>query len=298
MKDIHDRQYKLIFSNPIFVEKLLTSFVHEDFIKYLDFTRMTKKSNSYITDKMKKFESDIVYEIYYKDSPVYIYLLMEFQSTSDNKMPIRFLRYILQLYEDNGRNKKTGLYPAIFPLLLYNGEKKWTAKSNISDIIEYTLPSKYIPNYEYYPILINQIDKKTLLNIHNAVSAIFYMENTEVSGYHEAISDLVSIIKDSNIIEAKVFANWVNNLLLHHDKELTTQEFNMIKKSEEVLPMLAASLERYEEELIKKGLKQGLEQGQLIERQKIAKNLILAGTELEFVSKITDFTVDELQKLE
>lgn len=293
MKDIHDRQYKHVFSNPIFVEKLLTSFVKEDFVKHLDFNKMTKMDKSYVTDKMKKFESDIVYEIYYKDRPVYIYLLMEFQSTVDKRMPLRFLRYILELYEDNGKNSETDLYPAIFPLLLYNGEAKWTAKSNIADVIDKSIPKKYIPRFKYYPILINEIDNKTLLKIHNAVSAIFYMENSDVSNYHEAIDRLVTIIKDSSIIEAKVFANWVNNLLLNNGDELTEEELNNIKKPEEVLPMLAASLERYGDKLIK----QGVEQGSIDKQKEIALNLINAGTELEFVSKMTGITVEELKKL-
>ncbi len=92
----HDRQYKKVFSTPILAQKLLTSFVHEKFIKHLDFDTMTRKDKSYVTPNMKKYESDIVYEIYFKDRPVYIYILMEFQSTVDKKMPIRFLRYILK----------------------------------------------------------------------------------------------------------------------------------------------------------------------------------------------------------
>lgn len=143
MKDIHDRQYKKVFSNPLLAQKLLSSFVHEKFIKHLDFDRMTRKDKSYITPNMKRYESDIVYEIYYKNKPVYVYILLEFQSTVDWKMPIRFLRYILELYEDNGRNSESGLYPAIFPLLLYNGEVKWTAKRNISELIEGSILSHF-----------------------------------------------------------------------------------------------------------------------------------------------------------
>lgn len=295
MKDIHDRQYKQVFSHPIFVEKLLKSFVHEDFIKDLDFNRMTKTDKSYVTKKMAKFESDLVYKIYYKDRAVYIYLLMEFQSTSDRKMPLRFLRYILELYEDNGSSSKSGLYPAIFPLLLYNGERKWMAKSNISKIIETSIPNKYIPNFEYYPILINEIDKKELLTIHNAVSAIFFMEKIESTEYHEAIDNLVDIIKGLSIFETQVFANWFNNLLLHHGSELTNEDYSKIKKPEEIMPMFAASLERYKKVLVQEGLDQGLEQGKRSQNIQIAKTLIKEGTELEFISKITGLSIKELE---
>ncbi|MGL1890753.1 MAG: Rpn family recombination-promoting nuclease/putative transposase [Spirochaetaceae bacterium] len=287
IKDIHDRQYKKVFSTPILAQKLLTSFVHEKFIKHLDFDTMTRKDKSYVTPNMKKYESDIVYEIYFKDRPVYIYILMEFQSTVDKKMPIRFLRYILELYEDNGKNSETGLYPAIFPLLLYNGEAKWTAKRDISEIIDSTIPGKYIPNFKYYPILINEIEKKDLLNIHNAVSAIFYMENTNSRDYHKAIDDLVLLIKGSSVLEATVFANWVNNFLLSQGDELTYKDFDKIKKPEEVLPMMAANIERYREELISEGVNK--------EKIEIATNLLKEGSELEFVSKVTGLSIKALK---
>ncbi|QEN04183.1 hypothetical protein EW093_05515 [Thiospirochaeta perfilievii] len=246
---------------------------------------------------IKKYESDIVYEIYFKDKPVYIYILMEFQSTVYKKMPIRLLRYILELYEDNGRNSESGLYPAIFPLLLYNGESKWTAKKNISEVIDKTIPLKYIPTFEYYPILINEISRKDLLKIHNAVSAIFYMENTDSEDYREAIDDLVTVIKDSSILETKVFANWVNNFLLSQGEELVYEDFDKIKKPEEVLPMMAANIERYREKLISEGLEQGIKKGIEKEKVEIAINLLKAGSEYTFVANITGLSIEELKKI-
>lgn len=63
-----------------------------------------------------------------KGTPVYIFLLMEFQSTVDRFMALRFLRYICEFYQslDTGTLKRL---PAVFPLLLYNGDGKWTAES-------------------------------------------------------------------------------------------------------------------------------------------------------------------------
>lgn len=76
----HDGRYKRIFSNPIFIEKLLTSFVKENFIKDLNFNSMKRLDKSFIDSNMQKKESDIVYEIYFKEQPVFFYLLLEFQA--------------------------------------------------------------------------------------------------------------------------------------------------------------------------------------------------------------------------
>ena len=173
MRQKHDERYKKVFSSPIFIELLLKSFVHEHFIKGLDFSKLTRLDKSFIDKTMQNRESDLVWKIYFKNRPIYLYVLLEFQSTVDKTMPLRFLRYILELTETYGIDKETGLYPAVFPLLLYNGDTTWTAKFNSKDLYSKNIPEKYIPNFEYHPILVNKIEKKDLLKIHNAVSAIF-----------------------------------------------------------------------------------------------------------------------------
>ena len=84
MHDINDRQYKYVFSHPIFVEKLLKSFIHEDFIKDLDFSSLDKVNKSFVDEDLGKYESDTIYKVYFKGKPIYIFILMEFQSKVDN----------------------------------------------------------------------------------------------------------------------------------------------------------------------------------------------------------------------
>ncbi len=74
MRKKHDERYKKVFSDPIFVERLLTSFVHEDFINDLDFSSLTKIDKSFIDDNMVNKESDLIYTILFRDKPISIFL--------------------------------------------------------------------------------------------------------------------------------------------------------------------------------------------------------------------------------
>ena len=93
---------------------------------------------------------------------MYIYVLVEFQSTVDKTIPVRMLLYILQLYDQLFRNSQKGKLPAIFPVLLYNGSKEWIIPNDIQDLIEKTIPSRYIPSFEYYPVIENKISDRVL----------------------------------------------------------------------------------------------------------------------------------------
>ena len=41
------------------------------------------------------------------------------------------------------------------------------------------IPEAFIPQLTYYPILVNEMSTETLLRVHNAVAAVFYVENAD-----------------------------------------------------------------------------------------------------------------------
>ena len=81
-------------------------------------------------------------------------------------MALRMLRYICEFYEFLIPKKIKSL-PAIFPILLYNGDAKWTAKLSMKELIDKKIPDQYIPDFRYYPIIENEIPKNILLQLKN-----------------------------------------------------------------------------------------------------------------------------------
>ncbi|HSG38711.1 MAG TPA: hypothetical protein VLE27_03645 [Thermoanaerobaculia bacterium] len=47
----HDNSYKLLFSHPEMVRDLLLGFVHEAWVRHLDFSTLEKFSGGYVSDK-------------------------------------------------------------------------------------------------------------------------------------------------------------------------------------------------------------------------------------------------------
>lgn len=208
-------------------------------------------------------------------------------------MPLRFLRYILELSESYGKNHRTKLFPAVFPLLIYNGEKKWTAKSNPMELYEKTIPLKYIPNFEYYPIIINQLSRVELLRVHNAVSAVFIIENTDAREYDKAIRDLIDVLKDVKPEESRLFSDWLNSFLEEIDTKLTEDISDKINHKDGDMQMFAKSLREYHKELLQQGIEQGIEKNNI----EIAKKLYKSSAELSFISKITDIPLEKLETI-
>lgn len=130
----HDKRYRRLFSNPLIIEELMKYFVDEKFTNELDFSQMELQNTSFINEEHKKSEADMIWKIKFKGNDVYVYLLIEFQSTVDKYMALRFGSYILEFYKWLIRQQELEKLPAVFPVLIYNGKRCWTAQDNIKDM--------------------------------------------------------------------------------------------------------------------------------------------------------------------
>jgi hypothetical protein len=222
----HDKRYKKLFSHPVMVKELLLYFIDEDFIKDLDFTSLERMDKSFVTDDFKEKESDIIYKIHFKENDIYIYLLIEFQSTVDQFMAIRINRYLAEFYEFLSHTVKGKEVPAAFPVMLYNGRDKWTASIKIQDLIRSSIPDKYIPHFSYYTIIENEIPKEVLLKIENAVSAIFYIENSRPENLKKECHTIIKLIEKEDPGIIRLFRRWLNNLFQTSKEEWEKDNIN------------------------------------------------------------------------
>ena len=124
MADIHDSGYKFLFSNRTIFRQLMESFVDQLWVKQLDFERAETVDKFFIDEEFQERESDLIYRIPFGEEELYVYVLLEFQSTVDRSMALRVLNYVVQLYMHLDRNRRSGeKLPPVFPWTLDNGSK-------------------------------------------------------------------------------------------------------------------------------------------------------------------------------
>ena len=150
----HDHSYKYLFSHARMVEDLLKGFVKEDWVNGLDFSSLEKVNGNYVSDDLREREDDIIWRVRWGTDWLYIYILLEFQSTVDHWMAVRIMTYIGLLYQDLIQSQKPhpeDKLPPILPIVLYNGDPKWTAATNIEQLIQ-EIPgglTRYRPRLQY-----------------------------------------------------------------------------------------------------------------------------------------------------
>jgi len=267
---VHDRGYKKLFSNHTFFQQLLEEFVKEDWVKELDFSTCQRIDKSFLSADYDQTTSDVIYKVKLRGQDVYVIIITEFQSTVDRFMVLRVLNYITNFYMDyvyslreKKEAKKLFKLPAIFPIVLYNGEDLWTAPIDIADLIE-SKPDlgKYKLSFQYFKIAENELLKKDLLKIRNLVSTLFLAEaHFDID---LLIEELLTIFKnESDKRAASLLLNWFKQIWVHgriatEDYEKLDEVYHSVK---EVRMMMTTAITAYKERIYEQGLEEGEEKG-------------------------------------
>lgn len=257
---IHDSGYKKLFSNRTIFQQLIETFITEAWVHELDFSKCETLDKSFITDHYKETESDLIYKLKLRRKTVYIYVLLEFQSKVDRFMVLRVLFYILSFYMDYTANyKRIKKLPAIFPIVLYNGKRKWSAPTRIGDLIEGE-PSlgAYAIDFQYLLLNEKAYSKERLLTIRNIVSTLFLAE-----GHYDIVlleQELLNLYEQEADKQAvSLFLNWFRQLALYG--KISPEDYGQLdyvyRTKEEVQTMLATTLEQERKKVYQAGKREG-----------------------------------------
>lgn len=77
----YDNAYKLLFSFPEMVADLLRGFVQEGWVQETDLDTLEQVQATLVSTDLRDREDDIIWRVRWRDGWLYVYLLLEFQSS-------------------------------------------------------------------------------------------------------------------------------------------------------------------------------------------------------------------------
>ncbi len=290
----HDHGYKKLFSSPRLLKELLEDFVPEPWVHQVDFSQAFNLSNEFIADGFQLRESDLIWKLPLADSEVYLFLLLEFQSQPDRWMALRILQYIIDLYkrllkqEPHFRKEKL---PSVFPLVLYNGKRKWKSPEALSDLIQATIPPEYIPQFRYYKLAENEISMEKLEKMNSLVSLLFQVENLNLEETSEKAKELVQKLLGKDREDALTFKEWLTYYYKETEHPLR-REIDVLK---EVEGMLAENIREQQKTWVKMGRQEGRNEGREETLTEIVRRMNANGLKFDIISKATGLSEKEIQ---
>lgn len=270
----YDEANKRLFSEPRMIEDLLKGFFDHSWVLGLDFKTLERVNSSFISSNTttKKRESDIIWRIRWKDQWLYLFLLVEFQSTVDKFMCIRMLSYTMLLYEQiiksDQKTLHEGKLPPVLPIVLYNGSKKWTASHSIDGLMRSGIPAglkKYQPNFKYWLLDTGQaIIPNELANSNNFVSILVQLEQAkDRDEINRLICHLADIFRSAPGADSLIRAYdiYFKNALIMNDPGPEIKLADIVGDNQMLRERVAMWKQADFETGLSQGISQGLSQG-------------------------------------
>ena len=259
----HDRGYKRLFSHPMAVEGLLRGFLPEDWTGRLDFSTLEKVGNSFVSDDLRERHGDLIWRLRFNGEEggwFYLYLLLEFQSTSDPFMAVRLLTYVSLLLEEIIRRQKLkpgDRLPAVLPLVLHNGKRSWRAPRDLGSLFVEVPPGlrRYLPRLRYLLLDEGRLDLDRSELADNPIAALFQLEAAKTSENFPLLSqklrDLLSREKDLEF--RRTLNNWFISLVHRtFPGAIISETMDLLE-----VPMLEETVQEWRTQLLKEGRREG-----------------------------------------
>ncbi len=266
MAHLHDSGYKYLFSHAELVQELLETFAPPGVSELLDYTTLRLENGNYVTPAMKPRADDLVWSVELQGRRIYLYLLLEFQSTPDDTMPMRMLQYVAALYDHLLRSKAVDIadgLPPVLPIVLYNGDARWRQSSELYALIRPHPPvlKPFQPQLKFWLLDEGAFAAAELEDMQRVMAAIFCFEHTpDTAAAKRAIRNLADAIAKSPFKQRldRVLARWVKYRLKSRMPGLATPDAEELTKG---MHMLETNIDRWEAQAIARGMQQGIQQG-------------------------------------
>lgn len=119
-------------------------------------------------------------------------------------MAKRILYYYVEImHEIEKQTTDKGIVPIIYPIVLYTGKTKWTAKIKFEELQEGILGIEKALNLSYHLVDINNYTKEELRKERSSIAKAMLME--KIKNREELIEELEKVVKEKLTLEEQKF---------------------------------------------------------------------------------------------
>jgi len=160
----HDRYFQEQFSRKEFALSFFQENLPPEIRAVVDWEEFQLCSGDFVRKALQNRKSDLLYKTKIKGRESYFYLHLEHQRRSDPTMAYRILVYMVNILEQNRKQfPKAKEWPLVFPMVLYQGQKKWLAPMTLHDLLKVPkMLAPFIPQFKYALIDLSCLSDKEI----------------------------------------------------------------------------------------------------------------------------------------
>ena len=292
---IHDKTFRKILDD----KKEFTIFINKIFNleEKLEEKDIEKYNRKFVSVDYTNQESDVIYKLKNKE----IFILVEHQTKIDKKMPIRILKYELEIIRSRMDENNRLEFPIIIPIVLYTGKQRWNAKINYPSYNSELARYRGLKKVEYNLVDINDYTIEDLYKENSILTKIMILEKS--NKYIEIINNvdkIVNKVNDSKLYtqtQKEMLLNILNNTMINIVGNKKMKEYKIKLKGGENMLALYEMIENERNEIYSTGIKEGKVKGKIEGIKAIAKKMLRMKFDKNTIMKATGIKEEELENL-
>lgn len=292
---IHDKTFRKILDD----KKEFTIFINKIFNleEKLEEKDIEKYNRKFVSVDYTNQESDVIYKLKNKE----IFILVEHQTKIDKKMPIRILKYELEIIRSRMDENNRLEFPIIIPIVLYTGKQRWNAKINYPSYNSELARYIGLKKVEYNLVDINDYTIEDLYKENSILTKIMILEKS--NKYIEIINNVDKIVNkvyDSKLYtqtQKEMLLNILNNTMINIVGNKKMKEYKIKLEGGENMLALYEMIENERNEIYSTGIKEGKVKGKIEGIKAIAKKMLRMKFDKDTIMKATGIKEEELEKL-
>jgi predicted transposase/invertase (TIGR01784 family) len=303
----HDNFAKSFLIQPIVAKEFLQEYLPTELKGKIDIDSVKVEKETFIEKPLRNRSSDVIYSCKTNDGEeLYCYVLLENQSSNDQSMPFRLLRYTLLLLEKYTSKKKQANLPLVAPFVIYNGKDKYNSPRSLWEMFKEPELAKKLLGDEYSLIDLNAMpDEEIQKDKHIAMMQFMLKHAYErdqlniIRKLFEKIDHKILLLDQENdFIYLKTILSYTSGKIKSDQESELDHIIHKKFDNEEANKLMYSLADKWVDDRIASkrdhwigtGIEQGIEQG----REQDAIKMIADGMPLESISKYTDIPVSRL----
>ena len=289
----HDMMVRAVLSDLAEATSFLQTHLPQEVSQALSWSTLKLLEGSFVDEHLRESEADVLYEVQHVsgEASVWVYILLEHQSTPDRWMRFRLLKYCCRIWDLSFREYPDQReLPAIVPLVFYQGERRWSYSSEFADLFAESVREwPGVPRFSH-----GLIDQSGLQpdEVQGELKTQL-MQLVMLAAYHPALAWMEQVARLLGSLSSLAPSGGINYVRIFVLYILGTQEPETAQSFRDVLrqhaPEVGEDLMTYAQELLK--------EGEIRAEVRIIENLLREGMEWPAIERITGVNETHFQAL-
>ena len=161
----HDALFRYVFSNVDEVRPLLRALLQGPFADAVDWSSLRLAPASFVDELLSDRQADLLFSVRVGAALALAFTLLEHQSTVPERMAYRMLEYVTRIWGRWLREAEPkAKLPRILPVVIYAGEKPWTAPTRLEDLVDGDT-EPWVPRMEYIVLDLTRLSEPEIRNL-------------------------------------------------------------------------------------------------------------------------------------